>query len=108
MGYYAEPEKPSLFRRMIAIVTLMAIIVITALVILLGYALNTTFDYNLASTPNFASLPAAARAAFGSAVSYTLTTYGYLPLIVIFLAVAGTVAAVFGLQSQNPGEEDFE
>jgi polyferredoxin len=107
LGYYPEPQKPSLIRRVVAVVTLMAIIIVTALVLLFSYVLNTTFDYNISILPSFASLPAAARGAFGSVVSYTLTTYGFIVVLVLVLAIAGTIAALFGLAGRHPEEEEF-
>jgi len=107
MGYYPEQQRPSFFRRIAGVIALMAILVVTALVILLSYVTNTIFLHSLGTTPNFASLPAAARSAFGSVVSYTLTTYGFIIVVVIVLAVTGTVAAVFALQSQ-PGDAGDE
>lgn len=87
------------------LVVFIVIILITALLIVIGYTLNTTVFAQLQNNPLFSHLPSGAVSAFGSAVQYTLGTYGFIVVLVIVLAVAGTIAAIFGLQS---GPEETE
>lgn len=100
-----QPQKPSMFRRLVGIVVLMAILLITSLLIMYGFVINTIFDAALASTSQFAVLPTAAKDAFNSVVAWQLTTYGWIVILVIILAIGGTVAAIFGSQGQP---EDFD
>ena len=93
--------------RIVYIVVLLVIILITALLIIIGYVVNTTIFASLANNPIYSLLPTSAKTAFGSAVTWTLSTYAFLPALVILLAIAGTIAAVFGLQSQPEDTEDF-
>ena len=106
---YPEPQqqKPGILERITGILVLVVILLITSLTIIIGYVLNTVWDYNLQNTPLFGNLPAAAQAAVGTTVSYTLTTYGFIVGIVIIIAVAGTIAAVFGLRSRPEDTEDY-
>ena len=106
---YPEPQqqKPGILERITGILVLVVILLITSLTIVIGYVLNTVWDFNLQNTPLFGNLPAAAQAAFGTTVSYTLTTYGFIVGIVILIAVAGTVAAIFGLRSRPEDTEDY-
>jgi uncharacterized BrkB/YihY/UPF0761 family membrane protein len=106
--YPQQPEqKPGILERITGILVLVVILLITSLTIVIGYVLNTVWDYNLQNTPLFGKLPAAAQAVFGTTVSYTLTTYGFIVGIVILIAISGTIAAIFGLRSRPEDTEDY-
>jgi uncharacterized BrkB/YihY/UPF0761 family membrane protein len=106
--YPQQPEqKPGILERITGILVLVVILLITSLTIIIGYVLNTVWDYNLQNTPLFGKLPAAAQAVFGTTVSYTLTTYGFIVGIVILIAISGTIAAIFGLRSRPEDTEDY-
>jgi uncharacterized BrkB/YihY/UPF0761 family membrane protein len=106
--YPQQPQqKPGILERITGILVLVVILLITSLTIIIGYVLNTVWDYNLQNTPLFGKLPAAAQAVFGTTVSYTLTTYGFIVGIVILIAISGTIAAIFGLRSRPEDTEDY-
>lgn len=98
-----QQQKQGILQRFLGLIILMAILLITAVLFAVGYVLNTVFDANLP----VASLPAQAQAAFAAQVSYTLTTYGLGIIAIIVIAIAGTLAAVFGLQSRVEDTEEF-
>ena len=106
---YPEPQqqKPGILERITGILILVVILLVTSLTIVIGYVLNTVWDFNLQNTPLFGKLPSAAQAAFGTTVSYTLTTYGFIVGIVVIIAIAGTIAAIFGLRSRPEDSENF-
>lgn len=102
---YPEPERPGPAKRLIYLIIFIGILAVTSLLILIGYVLNTVFDSNLASQPLYSQLPVAAQTAFGSVVTYTLSTYGFYALVVVIIAIAGTLAAIFGVRA--PENDDF-
>jgi len=79
---------------------LVVIILITCFLIIVGYMIDTVWDYNLSISSIYSSLPSAAKGAFGTSVTYTLTTYSFIVGLIIILFIAGTIAAIFGLQSK--------
>ena len=108
MSLPSQDGQPFILSRIMGIVILIVIILITSILIILGYVINTVFDYNLSINSIYTTLPAAAKAAFGTQVQYTLTTYGFIVGVVVILAISGTIAAIFGLQSRPEDTEDSQ
>lgn len=101
-----QPEpKPNIIRRIIGLVVLMATIVALAMLFLYGFAVDTIFFHDIA--PYYSNLPAGAQNDFASVESYFLTTAGLEVAAILFLAVIGTIAAIFGLQSHPESPEEY-
>lgn len=104
MAQQQPDQRPNALRRIIGLVALMGTIVSVALIMLYGFAVDTAFFSDIA--PYYSGLPTGAQNDFNTVVSYFLTTSGLEVAIVLFLAVIGTIAAIFGLQS-HPEENEY-
>jgi hypothetical protein len=112
MSYPQQESRPAgMVRRIIGLIVLMALIVTVALMWLMGYTINTILDYNLGLqitqlANQGQALPTAASNTFNSVVSYQLVTYGFGYVLIAVLAIAGTIAALFGMNA-DPTEGEF-
>jgi hypothetical protein len=113
-GQYPQQQQPSrvssMAKKILGLIVLMALIVTVALLWLMGYSINTILDYNLGlQITQLANqgqgLPTAATNTFNAVVNYQLVTYGFGYILIAVLAIAGTIAALFGMNS-NPAGED--